>query len=81
MATSTLSEYSNPTELLGVLSHQNGSGKSNLAATKPEALISPLVDTIGTRFQRLVLHYVFGFQQSDKTSGNDVEPNMKRPEV
>ena len=53
---------SNPTEPLGKLYHKTGSRKSKMAATKSEALVSQLVDKIGTQCHRL--HLCFQVQQS-----------------
>jgi hypothetical protein len=41
-----------PTKLVGMLLDRTGSEKSNMAAAKPEVLISKLTDQLGTRFQR-----------------------------
>jgi len=46
---------SNPTESLGIIFSQTGSGKSKMAAIKLEVLISRLLDKIGTRFLLLCL--------------------------
>jgi len=46
---------SNPAELLRIIFHRTGSGKFKMAAIILEVLISPLLDKIGTRFQRLNL--------------------------
>jgi len=37
--------------------NQTGSVKSNMAASKPEILISQLLDEIETKFRRLDLHF------------------------
>ena len=52
-ATPMFSESQNPMGSLGLLPVQTGSGKSKIVAAKPEVLISQLVDTLGTWFQRL----------------------------
>ena len=44
-------------ELRRILCNQTGSGKSKMAASKPEVLISRLIDEIETRSQRPKLHF------------------------
>src|SRR5664279_961535 len=43
--------------LLWILSVVAGSRKSKMAASKPDILISQLLDKIETKFQRLTLHF------------------------
>src|SRR5664279_746688 len=51
-ANPTCSRSSNSMGLVGILCDQTGSGKSNMAASKPDILISQLLDKIETKFQR-----------------------------
>jgi len=48
----------NPTELMRIISHQTGSGKSKMVAIKLAVLISQLVDKIGTRFQPMLSEFI-----------------------
>src|SRR5664279_409744 len=52
-ATPMFSESSNPMKLLRITSDVSRSGKSKMAAAKPEVIITQLVDQIETRYQRL----------------------------
>ena len=53
----TFSRWSNPRGLRGILCNQTGSGKSKMAASSLELLISRLVGEIETKSQRLNLHF------------------------
>jgi hypothetical protein len=55
-AITMFSGSSNSMELVGILSDKTGSGKSKMAAAKPELHISQPLDEIETKFQRLNLH-------------------------
>jgi len=53
----TLQRHCQVTRKNGDDLNQTGSGKSNMAAFKPEILISQLLDEIETKFRRLHLHF------------------------
>ena len=46
--------------LVQILSDQTGCGKSNMAASKPEEPISPLLGEIATNFQKLFMAMFWG---------------------
>src|SRR5664279_272409 len=52
-ATPMFSGSSNPTKLLRITTDVSRSGKSKMAAAKPEVIITQLVVQIETRYQRL----------------------------
>ena len=60
--------------LVQILSDQTGSGKSNMAASKPEVHISPLPGEMATNFQQLFMAMFWG-------SGYASRPPRNLPEV
>ena len=69
----------NPMKILVKLPDATGSGKSKMAAKKLEIHISPLVQKIATKLQRLYLGV--WVQLSNGSGGNAVRPNGEKPEV
>ena len=57
MAALTFSRSSSLLEYVPILSDKTGSGKSNMAASKPEIVICQLIDKLKTKFRRLDQYY------------------------
>ena len=56
-ATLTFLGFGMSKALEGLLSNKTGSGKSNMAASKPDILIYQLPDEIEAKFRRLDIHF------------------------
>src|SRR5664279_4285390 len=78
-ATSLFSGSRNPMVLLWILPVVAGSGKSKMAAFKPDILISQLQDKIATKFQRLTLHFQGPATQWDWLEYCATKPEVKNP--
>ena len=75
----TFSGSGNPTGLRRILCNQTGSGNYKMAASKPEVLISQLVDKIQTKSQRLNLHFRGPTVQWDWRQYCTTKPEVENP--
>ena len=75
----TLSTSCYPMRLKRIFYNQTGSGKSKMAASKPEILLSRLVDEIETKSQRLNLHFRGQAIQRKKGEHWKTKPEVENP--